>query len=147
MLFLCFVPYTEHKLENRTMSGPAIHLITDKGKKKLGNLLRGCRENLGLSMDDLMVLIATNTGYTLSKSAISDLENGKTDPKWNTLAIVSAAGYVQNPSTGKPFTPSEMFQIACESNDADVASTRKRKSKLDSALEKTHHDLACFQYV
>jgi transcriptional regulator with XRE-family HTH domain len=94
-----------------------VYLMTERGKKDLGELLKLSREALGMSLDDLMIHIANATGHRLSKSAISDLENGKTDPRWNTLAIIAAAKHALDPVTGRPLSPPDMFNIACECND------------------------------
>lgn len=92
-------------------------LITDKGRKYLGQVLKHFREAQGWSLDDLFIKIHMVTGYTISRSAISQLERGLTDPKWNTLAILAATGYMIHPATLKPLTTTDLFAIACETLD------------------------------
>lgn len=130
--------YTEHMSMGIKMSYSGIDLITEEGKKALGSLLKSCRDGLDLSLDRMIIYIAEKTGHSLSKSAISDLENGKTDPKWNTLAIISAAGYVTHPQTGVPLTPSEMFEIACGSFGSTSSGNPPVKSGRQSTKRSSH---------
>lgn len=96
------------------MSSNAVCVITEKGKKSLGQVLKYFREAQDWSLDDLFIEIHRVTGYTISRSAISQLERGLTDPKWNTLAILAATGYMIHPATGQPLTTTDLFAIACE---------------------------------
>ncbi|MFP4336989.1 MAG: helix-turn-helix domain-containing protein [Halothece sp.] len=93
----------------------SVALTTEKGKKTLGLLLKYFREQQGWSLDELAEQIEVKTGYKLSKSTISQLERGNNEPKWNTLAILAATGYLVNPSSGQPLKTAELFEIACES--------------------------------
>lgn len=126
---LSSVLYTGHKHRKSKMSSSDINLITDEGRKLLGSLMKAAREELGMSIDSILVYIAKATNHSLSKSAISDLENGKTEPKWNTLAIISAAGYVKNPETGEPYSTSELFRLACGVRIIDNESRRIKRTK------------------
>lgn len=104
------VEYNEQQL---TMSS-AVCLITERGKKTLGSLLKYFRDEKGWSLDELINEIEEKTGHRLSKSTISQLERGHSDPRWDTLAILSATGYLKNPRSGEVFKPAELFEIACE---------------------------------
>jgi len=64
-----------------------VPVITKKGREKLGKVLKFHREALALSMDKFVIEIEKTTGRSVSKAAISDLERGNTEPKWDTLAI------------------------------------------------------------
>jgi len=99
------------------MSLRAVCITTEKGKKSLGRVLKHFREANGWSIDRLIAEIDDATGYSMSKSAISELERGNTDPKWNTLAIIAGTGYIKDPVTGNPLTTSDLFKIACEDFD------------------------------
>lgn len=99
------------------MSPIGVCVITEKGRKSLGQVLKHFREAKGWSMDDLFSEIHRVTGFTVSRSAISEIERGNTEPKWNTLAILAATGYMKNPATGKALTTTDLFAIACETLD------------------------------
>lgn len=92
-------------------------LITDKGRKSLGQVLKHFRTAKRWSMDDLLIEINRVTGFTVSRATISELERGNNEPKWNTLAILAATGYMIHSATGKPLTTTELFAIACETLD------------------------------
>jgi len=96
------------------MPAQTVCLTSEKGKKTLGHVLKRFREINGWSMDDLVEQIRQETGQSLSKSSISELERGNTEPKWNTLAILAATGYMKNPVTGRRLKTNELFEIACE---------------------------------
>ncbi len=106
--------YTIDTNARDTMSFETVCLITDKGRKCLGQVLKHFRAARGWSMDDLFMEINRVTGCTVSKATISELERGNTEPKWNTLAILAATGYMTHPATGKPLTTTDLFAIACE---------------------------------
>lgn len=92
------------------MSTPC--LITGQGKRALGEILKKARERLGYSLDDLVDYILKKTGQTISKSSLSEIERGTVDPKWNTLSILAASGYLDE--AGEHYTVTELFEIACE---------------------------------
>lgn len=96
------------------MTAATILLTTEQGRKNLGSLLKYFRERKKWSLDDIYAEILAKTGHSISKSALSALERGNSEPRWNTLSILSASGIYFNPQTGKPFTTSEFFEIACE---------------------------------
>lgn len=91
-----------------------IPLLTEQGKKNLGELLKYCRIRKKWSLDEMRQEIELLTGHPVSKSALSFLERGLTDPKWNTLSILASSGIYINPQTGRAFTPTELFEVACE---------------------------------
>lgn len=93
-----------------------IPIMTKAGLIALGQLLEHSRKRLGWSQDELLSQIKARTGCTISKSAISALERGNSKPGWDTLSILAATNYVQNP-TNKPYTTTELFMIACERAD------------------------------
>jgi len=93
------------------MDSPA--LITEYGKRVLGDLLRSSREAAGWSLEDLSVEIRNASGRKLSRTAVSNLERGYSTPAWDTLSILAAVGYVKD-STGRKLTAHDMFDIACE---------------------------------
>jgi transcriptional regulator with XRE-family HTH domain len=99
------------------MSVETVCLITDKGRKYLGQVLKHFRTARRWSMDDLLVEINRVTGFTVSRATISELERGNNEPKWNTLAILAATGYMIHPATGKPLSTTDLFAIACETLD------------------------------
>lgn len=88
-------------------------LITKPGCRNLGTLLEKGRRARGWSLDTLVDFIQNSTGETLSKAALSTLERGTVEPKFNTLAIIAAAGYVVN-SEGIPYSLQDLWLIACE---------------------------------
>jgi transcriptional regulator with XRE-family HTH domain len=88
-------------------------LITKPGCRNLGALLEKGRRARGWSLDTLVDFIQNTTGETLSKAALSTLERGTVEPKFNTLAIIAAAGYVVNPE-GIPYSLQDLWLIACE---------------------------------
>jgi transcriptional regulator with XRE-family HTH domain len=72
----------------------------------------------GISLDDLSEYIRTKTGgYFVAKQTLSRLENGSTEPKWNTIAILAASQLLRHPVTGVPYKPEDYFAIACERLD------------------------------
>ena len=89
-----------------------VPVINKKGREKLGKVLKFHREALGLSMDKFVAEIEKTTGRSVSKAAISDLERGNTEPKWDTLAILAASGFF-------PYTVEELFAIATEKLEID----------------------------
>lgn len=98
-------------------------IITENGRKKLGAAIKTARKTpkdgkpFGWSQDELIAEIKRVTGFTLSKATISELERGNSEPKWDTLAILSSTGFLVNPRTGEAFSTSELFKIACEAID------------------------------
>lgn len=88
-------------------------LLVDKGLKTLGEMHKAARIKMGWSIDKLRIELMKRTGVTLSKSSISGIENGHHNPGWNTLAIISAAGYLVDPQTQEPFSTEQLFHIAC----------------------------------
>jgi len=66
-----------------------VPVITKKGREKLGKVLKFYRDGLALSMDKFVIEIEKTTGRSVSKAAISDLERGNTEPKWDTLATIA----------------------------------------------------------
>ncbi len=88
-------------------------LLIEEGLKKLGKIHLDARTRLGYSIEDMRGYILERTGKTIAKSTISNIEKGHNDPKWDTLAIISAAGYLINPATNRPYTTHQLFQIAC----------------------------------
>lgn len=90
-----------------------VPLITKRGLETLGKVLKKHREDNNLSMDKLVAEINVKTGCFISKAAISDLERGNTEPKWDTLAILAASGYV-------PYTVDQLFAIATERLEVDT---------------------------
>jgi transcriptional regulator with XRE-family HTH domain len=95
-----------------------VPFLTKSGLIRLGKLLEASRVARGWSLDRLVVEIHNQTGQMLTKSAISHLERGNVDPKWNTLALLTATGYVVKPS-GDPYSVGELFAIASEQLDID----------------------------
>ncbi|WP_019500866.1 helix-turn-helix domain-containing protein [Pseudanabaena sp. PCC 6802] len=98
-------------------------VITTEGKRLLGKLLKESREGLGLSLDNLVLLIEKQTGRTLSKSTISGLERGNAKPEWDTLSILASARYIKK-ETGSPYATAELFEIACQSQEDRAANFR-----------------------
>lgn len=90
-----------------------VPLITKNGLQNLGKVLKHYREQENWSMDKLTAYIKQKTGCFISKAAISDLERGNTEPKWDTLAILASSGYI-------PFTVQELFAIASEQLTVDL---------------------------
>jgi transcriptional regulator with XRE-family HTH domain len=84
-----------------------VPLITKNGLDALGKVLKHYRTVHNFSMDKLVAYINEKTGCFISKAAISDLERGNTEPKWDTLAILAASGYL-------PYTVDQLFAIATE---------------------------------
>jgi transcriptional regulator with XRE-family HTH domain len=93
-------------------------LITKLGCTNLGILLEKARRARGWSLDTLVDFIQQSTGETLSKTALSTLERGTVEPKFNTLAIIAAAGYVVN-SEGISYSLQDLWLIACEATPSD----------------------------
>lgn len=109
-----------------SMSVETVCLITDKGRKSLGQVLKYFRTGKGWSMDDLLLEINKKTGFTVSRATISELERGNNEPKWNTLAILAATGYAIHPATGKPLSTTDLFAIACEVIDpSEIIQTKQ----------------------
>jgi hypothetical protein len=82
-----------------------ISRITEKGLKDLGKLIRDKRGHK--SLDDFIYEIRVITGEKLSKSALSYLERGVTEPRFSTLSILSA-------SVLQEYSVYDLFAIACE---------------------------------
>lgn len=87
---------------------------TKHGLKALGAILREARKARGWSQRDLSQFVYERTGHKVSDRSIGNLENNTGEPKYNTVALIAAAGFVINPSTGKPFTEDDFIDIACE---------------------------------
>lgn len=87
--------------------------ITKKGRETLGAVLKHYRNQKGWSMDALVMEISKKTGFCISKSTLSHLERGNTEPQWNTLSILSSTGHI-------PFTVQELFAIASEQLTVDL---------------------------
>lgn len=98
---------------------------TEDGKKRLGKFAREAREAMGWSMRDVAAELERLTGFTITSSAISDLENGNREPQWNTLAKIVALRYIKNPRTESPYEVSDLFKIACEALDPYTGEIRK----------------------
>ena len=100
-----------------------VFIITEQGCRNLGQIIRQFRESpkpnspLGWSLDEFVAEIQRETGFLLSKSTLSKLERGHSEPKWDTLAILAATGFILNSRTQQPFTTAELFAIACEQLD------------------------------
>ncbi|MCS6814291.1 MAG: helix-turn-helix domain-containing protein [Cyanobacteria bacterium] len=98
----------------------AVPIITERGCKSLGQLIKRFREApkpgfpKGWSLDEFVAEIQQETGFTISKSTLSKLERGHSEPKWDTLAILAATGFLVNAKTGEPLTTAQLFEIACE---------------------------------
>lgn len=105
------------------MSGPP--LITEYGKRLLGEVLKESREREGWSLDDLVYEIKSRTGCKLSKSALHNLERGYSSPTWDTLAILSDVGYVQ--INGAAIDAHVMLDIASERYNFPGQQTRIQK--------------------
>lgn len=91
----------------------SVPLLTRKGRDNLGKVLKYYRLKQNWSMDQLVEKIKTTTQYSVSKAAISDLERGNTEPRWDTLAILAASGYL-------PYTVDQLFAIASEQINPDL---------------------------
>ena len=91
----------------------SVPLLTRKGRENLGKILKYYRLKNNWSMDQLVEVIKAETQHPVSKAAISDLERGNTDPKWDTLAILASVGYL-------PYSVNQMFAIASEQINPDI---------------------------
>jgi len=118
------------------MNSPSF--ITEYGKRALGELVRSSREQIGWTLDDLVVELRKATGQKLSKTAISNLERGYSTPAWDTLAMLAAVGYIKDPATRTPLTPHDLFDIACEATiyKADKAVIIPRGAELKGEYDK-----------
>lgn len=100
-------------------------MITEQGKKALGKLVKESREAMSWSMQDVAAELFERTKFTITTSAISDLENGKRDPQWNTLAKLAALGYIKNPRSQEAYEVGDLFKIACEALDPVTGEVRE----------------------
>ena len=87
---------------------------TKRGLEALGEILREARKARGWSQRDLSQFVCQKTGYKISDRSIGNLENNTGEPKYNTVALIAASGFVINPATGMPFTEDDFINIACE---------------------------------
>lgn len=87
---------------------------TKRGLEALGEILREARKARGWSQRDLSQFVYQQTGHKVSDRSIGNLENNTGEPKYNTVALIAAAGFVINPATGRPFTEDDFINIACE---------------------------------
>lgn len=87
---------------------------TKRGLEALGEILREARKARGWSQRDLSQFVYQRTGHKVSDRSIGNLENNTGEPKYNTVALIAAAGFVINSATGKPFTEDDFINIACE---------------------------------
>jgi hypothetical protein len=85
-----------------------LYRITDQGLKDLGNLIRKVRGDK--SMQDFTFEIYLKTGEKISTGSISHLERGNVEPKFSTLAILTA-------SVLTDYTIPQLFAIACEEDE------------------------------
>lgn len=97
---------------------------TEAGIKALGRIAKEARRIRGWSMQDVVEELK-EYGLNLTTSAISDLENGKREPQWNTLARLVALEYIVNPHTQSPYSISDLFKIACEALDPETGLERE----------------------
>lgn len=87
---------------------------TKRGLEALGEILREARKARGWSQRDLSQFVYQQTGHKVSDRSIGNLENNTGEPKYNTVAVIAAAGFVINPATGRPFSEDDFINIACE---------------------------------
>lgn len=87
---------------------------TKRGLEALGEILREARKARGWSQRDLSQFVYRKTGYKISDRSIGNLENNTGSPKYNTVALLAASGFVINPATGMPFSEDDFINIACE---------------------------------
>lgn len=100
---------------------------TEAGIKALGRVAKEARKLKQWSMQDVVDELA-KYGLHLTTSAISDLENGKREPQWNTLARLVALEYIRNPQTNHPYSISDLFKIACEVLDPETGLEREHSN-------------------
>jgi len=87
---------------------------TKRGLEALGEILREARKARGWSQRDLSQFVYQQTGHKVSDRSIGNLENNTGEPKYNTVAVIAAAGFVINPATGRSFSEDDFINIACE---------------------------------
>lgn len=92
-------------------------LITEYGKRALGDMARSSRQAMNWSLDDLVLEIRVKTGERLSKTAINYLERGYSAPAWDTLAILAATEYIK--ADGRLLSAHDLFDVACEAATYD----------------------------
>lgn len=127
-----------------------VPLITKQGRELLGQTILAARKSKGWSIDDLVNHISTATGHKISKGTISSLERGNQKPDWDTLAILASTGFIKNPSSGRPYTPSDLFRIASEQISPGSGSgdkypgVRSKSSKAAEEAETYQASAMCF---
>lgn len=100
---------------------------TKRGLEALGEVLREARKARGWSQRDLSQFVYQQTGHKISDRSIGNLENNTGEPKYNTVAVLAASGFVINPGTGKPFTEDDFINIACEMLDPFTGQYRQHR--------------------
>ena len=94
---------------------PICPLWTKQGLKNLGKLIYASRVSQGLSLDEVATKIKEKIGdkLTPTKKTINNVENGIGEPKYNTIAAITAAEIIID-KQGNPYDILNILNIASE---------------------------------
>ncbi|ALF55739.1 hypothetical protein ACX27_27425 [Nostoc piscinale CENA21] len=68
---------------------------TKAGLIRLGEIIRHSREAKGLNLRDAACIISAQTGIEVAHNTLGMIERGVSEPKYNTLAAIAAAEFVE----------------------------------------------------
>lgn len=111
---------------------------TERGLKKLGQIIRISRENQRLSLDEMADIVLRRTGRSISKKTLGNIENGVGEPKYNTLAIIAAVKIVVD-GQGKYLSIEDFMDIASEVEFFHT-STQTKSMSLEKMIRKAMAD-------
>ncbi|HEY9702551.1 MAG TPA: hypothetical protein V6C58_08905 [Allocoleopsis sp.] len=88
---------------------------TKNGLANLGRLIYASRTYRGYSLDDVVKIIQSQVGEKLtpSKKTLGNIENGVGEPKYNTIAAITAAQIIFN-KYEEPYNILDVLNIASE---------------------------------
>jgi len=114
-------------------------LITEAGRRALGDLIKQCREAQGWSLEDLSVELRIRTGEKLARSTLNNMERAVNMPAWDTLAILAAVGYIKDPGSGRLLTVHDLFDICTETYPGNRQQAGKRRGLRVAAEDDTQY--------
>ncbi len=91
---------------------------TKAGLSDLGALIRSSRESKHLPLRNAAQLISQNAGVEISYRTLASVENASGEPKFNTLAAIAAAEFVE--IDGRKLNIFDFIAIASETFEVDM---------------------------
>lgn len=120
-------------------------LWTKAGLTKLGKIIRASRERQSLALVEAVALIERRTGLSVGFRTLASVETAITEPKFNTLAAIAAAGFVEK--DGYVLNIYDFIIIASEADEEKPVIEHPLGKLIESCLQENNYDLEQFSEI